>query len=281
MLPIERLIMKKILILLLLIGMLIGCSSNPEIKSFIIWNDQVQNTPYNTEFEVGDYFKINYKVNPENFDFSEIVCSQNTKISNLDNESRIVLKSAGDVVVQCRIDDYKSNTIRFTISEETLNNNTNNSSDINSDITNNTQDSAQSIEDNTNDEGDEQSDDFNEDLSNTSDKIYTIKEMSDIYYNNELDGNKQFFGKTVMVKGYFRDVQNNELSIGGWSVYGGMWIHIDGKKSVYDAVCLDMKDMEKSKISNFDRGQEIIFNGVVDGLDQEFIVFKKCEFLEY
>ena len=40
----------------------------------------------------------------------------------------------------------------------------------------------------------------------------SLKEMSEIYYNNELNGNKQFFGKRIKTKAKFEETSSGTFS---------------------------------------------------------------------
>ncbi len=101
----------------------------------------------------------------------------------------------------------------------------------------------------------------------------------DVFYNNELDGNKQYFGKWVKTSALFDKIDHS------WT--GDLWVYFDAKNSKgyyghYGILCNEMSKEEKAKISNFDKGKPVVFIGLNQGIiGDSRIEFNKCEFPEY
>ena len=89
-------------------------------------------------------------------------------------------------------------------------------------------------------------------------EVKDVNELADVYFNNELDGNKKYFGKKVKLSGYFDRIDKSWL--------GDLWVYFDGKDSHYGVFCSDMSETEKAKVSEFDKGEEVVFQGLVDTL---------------
>ena len=93
--------------------------------------------------------------------------------------------------------------------------------------------------------------------------------MSDIYYNNELDGNKHFFGKRVKTQAKFEDTSSGTLS--------GLIVYFKGIDSIYDIHCTSVDDDSKNNLSTFNRNEIINIIGTVDELSNSSIEFKDCK----
>ena len=94
------------------------------------------------------------------------------------------------------------------------------------------------------------------------------KTISNVYYNNKLDGNKKYFGKRIKSSGKFTSADKD--SITGWSV-----ILDTGER--YDYYCTSFVDGEERAFSNYNRGQKLIVYGEVDELIGSYLRLKDCD----
>lgn len=104
--------------------------------------------------------------------------------------------------------------------------------------------------------------------NNDYDFDISLKEMSEIYYNNELDGNKKFFGKKVKTKAKF-----NQVSTGTFS---GLIAYFDELDSIYGIYCVSFDKKTKNKLNTFNRNEVLTVIGTVDTLSSSSIKFKNC-----
>ncbi len=109
--------------------------------------------------------------------------------------------------------------------------------------------------------------------SNTkNNKKYDIevdaKTISNVYYNNELDGNKKYFGKIIKTTAKFVKAEKSSLS--GWMVS----FDTDGK---YDYYCTSFKKGEKNYFSEYNRGETLVIYGKVDELIGNSLNLKNCD----
>ncbi len=97
----------------------------------------------------------------------------------------------------------------------------------------------------------------------------SLKEMSEIYYNNKLNGNKLFFGKKVKTQAKF-----DETSSG---IFSGLIAYFDGINSMYGIHCTSFDKETKQNLSTFNRGETLNIIGTVDELVSSSIKFKECK----
>ena len=97
----------------------------------------------------------------------------------------------------------------------------------------------------------------------------SIKEMSEVYYNNELNGNKNFFGKLIKTKAKF-----DETSSG---MFSRLTAYFKGIDSIYNIHCTSFENDTKEKLSTFSRGEIVNIIGTVDELVSSSIKFKDCK----
>lgn len=111
----------------------------------------------------------------------------------------------------------------------------------------------------------------NESIINTPDYDIeiTTKEMSEIYHNNELNGNKQFFGKRIKTQAQF-----DETSSGTFS---GLIAYFKGIDSIYNIHCTSFTEETKSNLSTLNRNEIVNVIGKVDELIGSSIKFKDCK----
>jgi len=101
----------------------------------------------------------------------------------------------------------------------------------------------------------------------------------DTFYNNELDGNRQYLYKWVRTTALFDEIDRSWLD--------DLWVYFDVKKpngyyAKYGVLCNEMSEKEQDKIHNFDKGKPVVLIGKIDGLlAGSRIEFNKCQFPEY
>lgn len=111
----------------------------------------------------------------------------------------------------------------------------------------------------------------NEPIINTPDCDIeiTTKEMSEIYYNNKLNGNKQFFGKRIKTQAKFDKTSSGTFS--------GLIAYFKGIDSIYDIHCTSFTEETKSNLSTLNRNEVVNVIGKVDELIGSSIKFKDCK----
>lgn len=97
----------------------------------------------------------------------------------------------------------------------------------------------------------------------------SIKEMSEIYYNNELDGNKKFFGNKVKTQAKFSETSNG--------MFSSLIAYFDGIDSIYNIHCTSFEKETKKILSTFNRNETVNIIGIVDELIGSSIKFKDCK----
>lgn len=97
----------------------------------------------------------------------------------------------------------------------------------------------------------------------------SLKEMANVYYNNELNGNKQFFGKRVKTQAKFRKTSSGILS--------GLIAYFDGGDSIYDIHCTSFDKETKSILSELNRNETVTIIGTVGQLISPSIKFENCK----
>ncbi len=97
----------------------------------------------------------------------------------------------------------------------------------------------------------------------------SLKEMSEIYYNNELNGNKQFFGKRIKTKAKFEETSSGTFS--------GLIAYFKGIDSIYNIHCTSFDDETKSNLSSLNKDEIVNIIGTVDELVSSSIKFKDCK----
>lgn len=97
----------------------------------------------------------------------------------------------------------------------------------------------------------------------------SLKEMSEIYYNNKLNGNKQFFGKKVKTQAKFEETSSGTFS--------GLIAYFDGINSIYGIHCTSFDKETEQNLSTFNRGETLNIIGIVDELVSSSIKFKECK----
>lgn len=97
----------------------------------------------------------------------------------------------------------------------------------------------------------------------------SLKEMAEIYYNNELNGNKQFFGKKVKTQAKF-----DETSSG---MFSGLIAYFKGIDSIYNIHCTSFDKETKNNLSTFNRNETVNIIGTVDELVSSSIKFTNCK----
>lgn len=97
----------------------------------------------------------------------------------------------------------------------------------------------------------------------------SLKEMSEVYYNNELDGNKQFFGKKIKTQAIFEETSNG--------MFSGLIAYFKGENSIYDIHCTSFDKETKENLSTFNRNEKVNIIGTVDELVSSSIKLKDCK----
>lgn len=97
----------------------------------------------------------------------------------------------------------------------------------------------------------------------------SLKEISEVYYDNELNGNKQFFGKRIKTQALFEETSSGTFS--------GLIAYFDGINSIYNIHCTSFDKETKQNLSTFNRGETLNIIGVVDELVSSSIKFKECK----
>lgn len=92
--------------------------------------------------------------------------------------------------------------------------------------------------------------------------------ISNVYYNNALDGNKQYFGKRIKTIARFEEAEKGYLT--GWNVT----FNTDG---IYDYYCSTFKSGEENSFSEYNRGETLIIYATVDELVGSYINLKECD----
>ena len=115
-------------------------------------------------------------------------------------------------------------------------------------------------------------------LSSTKDtneygnKHYSIEvdpvTISDVYYNNELDGNKKYFGKRIKTTGRFTSAEKGALT--GWNIV----FNTDG---IYDYYCSTFVGGEEKHFGIYNRGETLTIYATVDELVGSYINLKECD----
>ena len=103
--------------------------------------------------------------------------------------------------------------------------------------------------------------------------------LVDVYYNNELDGDKQYSDKWIRTIVLFNKVHESFIT-GDTSVYFDVK-NDKGYYGHYGIICSHMSEAEIDKISNFDKGKPMVFIGFYQGILVSDLGFNKCEFSEY
>ena len=93
--------------------------------------------------------------------------------------------------------------------------------------------------------------------------------MADVYYNNELNGNKQFFGKRVKTKAKFRETSSG--------MFSGLIAYFDGGNAIYNIHCTSFKKETASKLSELNRNETVTIIGTVGELVSNSIHFEECK----
>jgi len=109
-------------------------------------------------------------------------------------------------------------------------------------------------------------------------EIPNANEIIETFDNNELDGNKKYFGKWIKTTAYFDEIDKSWLN----DLWVVMYARKDnGFKSSYGIVCEKLSKTEKTKVSEFDEDQPITFIGKNDGLSGgAYVFFEECEFID-
>lgn len=97
----------------------------------------------------------------------------------------------------------------------------------------------------------------------------SLKKMSEIYYNNELDGNKQFFGKKIKTQANFEETSSG--------MFSGLIAYFKEENSIYDIHCTSFDKETKQNLSTFDRNEKVNIIGTVDELVNSSIKLKNCK----
>ena len=97
----------------------------------------------------------------------------------------------------------------------------------------------------------------------------SLKEMANVYYNNELNGNKQFFGKRVKTQAKFTKTSNG--------IFSGLIAYFDGGNSIYDVHCTSFDKETESILSELNRNETVNIIGTVDELVSTSINFENCK----
>lgn len=97
----------------------------------------------------------------------------------------------------------------------------------------------------------------------------SLKEMSDVYYNNELNGNKHFFGKRIKTQAKFDETTSGTFS--------GLIAYFKSKNSNYGIHCTSFDEETKSSLSELNRNEIVNIIGTVDTLVGSSINFKDCK----
>ncbi len=96
----------------------------------------------------------------------------------------------------------------------------------------------------------------------------SAKTLSKVYYNNELDGNKKYFGKRIKTTGKFTSAEKGRLT--GWNV-----VLVTGER--YDYYCSTFADGEEKHFSEYNRGETLIIYAKVDELIGGYLNLKNCD----
>lgn len=94
------------------------------------------------------------------------------------------------------------------------------------------------------------------------------KTLSKVYYNNELDGNKKYFGKRIKTTGKFTSAEHGKLT--GWNV-----VLVTGER--YDYYCSTFVEGEEKHFSEYNRGETLIVYAKVDELVGGYLRLKDCD----
>lgn len=113
-------------------------------------------------------------------------------------------------------------------------------------------------------------------------KNYDIEEDIDVfvstYYNNELDGNKKYYGKRIKLTGELNNIDTDDSVI----VNLGITCYLKTTQKL-DVAC-NFKDGDATYLSDYSRGEKITIIGTVDevvkGFPKNLIYLKKCEVIK-
>ena len=109
-----------------------------------------------------------------------------------------------------------------------------------------------------------------------SNKNYSIevdsKTIIDTYYNNELDGNKKYFGKRIKTVGKYIEAEHGAIT--GWNVT----FTTDG---VYNFYCSSFVQGEENHFSEYNRYEPITIYATVDELVGGYLNLKECDLEKY
>lgn len=94
------------------------------------------------------------------------------------------------------------------------------------------------------------------------------KTISNVYYNNKLDGNKKYFGKRIKSYGKFTSAEKGTIT--GWSII----LNTTGR---YDYYCTSFASGEEYSFSSYNRGENLIVYAEVDELIGNYIRLKNCD----
>ena len=103
------------------------------------------------------------------------------------------------------------------------------------------------------------------------DKEESIKEISKVYYDNKLRGNKEYFGKKIKVTAQITSI-NSDSSV---LFNTGVTVNLEEKGAYYYMMC-NFKDGDSTGILNYNRGDMITIIGTMDELIGNSLCLKKC-----
>ena len=146
---------------------------------------------------------------------------------------------------------------------------------IKSEETTNTKDQSTEIKNDKNENTTEKKTetDSNQNETNKIESDYdieiSVKELANAYYNNELDGNKRFFGKRIKTKANFEKVEDGTFT--------GLSAYFTNAESKYNIYCSDFEKETKSQLSTFNRGESLNVIGTMNVLSGKTLMFKNCK----
>ncbi len=103
--------------------------------------------------------------------------------------------------------------------------------------------------------------------------------LVDVYDNNELDGDEKYKNRWIKTTAFFNRTYES-IDYRSLTVYFDVK-NENGEPAHYGIICFDVSKAEIDNVSNFEKGEPVIFIGLNQGILVSDLYFIKCELPEY